>query len=813
MELQRHLFNRREIVVLMLDLDDETLGLTDFALPLPPSFTRTATTTPYVPPQTRLDVTREALITFVSAKLRSAPNSSLMVFGLYAVRGDGRREEEEEVVELVAPAVAGSAGGRAVQEALRGINVGSYVYGTHAGGAGSSQVASSANKTAPPYHSVIRHLKRLKDTADQLQMQRVNPSTPRSPGAAAEAASFLQRKTNTSSNADGVTSSPRNKSSPRDGSSVSVSNKAGGPNVYLVVHGIVVRSRSTAPPKLFHHSTPPSPSPAQPLLSAATQTEPVDPHVWLDVLVLDGLKEASTPGVPATTAGRNSTEDAAAPREDVVHGCQCALLDPVELTGIKHRGLALGPALVRVMSLPEARTTAFIQRPLSFLKILRSTNASSDAAFRSASSAKSTMSNTPTTSSSPPAALSFTPATITTAVAAATVATPSASRDRITPRHPTSTRANDGGRGAAASTNSTATGVVGRTSANTSSGLPTFPPKLPASQQQQQQQLTPYTALPCLPSNPNMQCGSGVSDAHRLTGGTPSNNTSFRAEKTPENATLPAMPPKSHTTTTPSFKHASRQHQQQQQQQQSGMTPIVKERKKRASRSPSIAGDGTSAAIANGETGEVPSPVVHRYATVSPDAAAMVAAVSDNDKADESGPNSMRAPAVLLKRTAPDDPTPSLEGRSPEGSSTGARRTPSTTSPLATTSITRPARCAGLAAAATTQAPLSSAAVLQQQRQQQQLQQMSSSQEQLLMHHHFSPQPPDEDVTNPRRKSAALSAGIQRSSPPPTSTAARRLSAGAQLNYAPQPPTGSGGRHYSPPRPMPQSFESQNRTA
>ncbi|KPI88367.1 hypothetical protein ABL78_2542 [Leptomonas seymouri] len=382
MELQQHLFNRREIVAILLDLDDETLRRTDFALPLPPVLARAIPAT-YVPPQTRLDVAREALIAFISSKLRSAPNSSFMSFGLYAVRGEGRKDED--VVAFVSP-TSGSASGRAVQDALRGLTVGSFLNGTHAAAAGAqrertvkSNNGNSAN--AAPYSGVLRCLQQLKDTADaqqqQQQQQHQAMNSMKSPNTTAmETADLSPRQGSTQLSTDGSASAVRG------GANGCERNNSGG-IACVVVHGIAVRSRSAPPPNL------PWPANAASTHSSTSAVELAEPSVWLDVMVLDGSLETSTTMTATVTPSR----------EGVAHRCQYALLDPVELTGVKHRGLALGAALARVMSLPEARTSAFVHRPLSFLKILRSTSVSSDAVFTPVSACKSTQSNTPTTAS------------------------------------------------------------------------------------------------------------------------------------------------------------------------------------------------------------------------------------------------------------------------------------------------------------------------------------------------------------------------------------------------------------------------------
>ncbi|KPA84014.1 hypothetical protein ABB37_02150 [Leptomonas pyrrhocoris] len=454
MDFRQDLFNRREIVAILLDLDEETLRRTDCALPRPPSSPSVTRDTPatHAPPQTRFDVARAALMAFVAVKLRSAPNPSSMSFGLYAVRGEGQRVDD--VVALVPPTSSGGPSARAVQEALRGLSADSYASRTHIDTPGTpfkslKKHEDGSPEVVAPYTGVLQRLQQLKDSVDAQQQQQPATTNALTPSPSFTAVAALYRTPFQSSGiftVDGVAAI-----APGNVSERASSDSSGG--VCLVVHGIAVRSHSTSLPTLSWSSNAAGTSSSTPV------SEGTESSVWLDVVVLDGSLETA-----AVTAAALSPS-----RECVVHGCRCTFLDPVELTGITHRGLALGPALVRVMSLPEARTSAFVRRPLSFLKILRSTSAGSDAVFTSASSGKSARPTTPVTAVSD------------TAVATTTTTVRADHRHRSPPRPLSVNRGAGGGNvGASAPPNTAAGGGVAaeRSGVDSHNRRPT-PPRSP----------------------------------------------------------------------------------------------------------------------------------------------------------------------------------------------------------------------------------------------------------------------------------------------------------------------------------------------
>jgi hypothetical protein len=797
MELQQHLFNRREVVVLLLDLDDETLGRTDYALPPPPTFSKNPSTSAaaatYVAPQTRLDVAREALIAFVGAKLRSAPTSSAMSFGLYAVRGEGRREED--VVELVSAATSsGAAGGRAVQNALKELNVGSYVYGTldyredqHPSGDkpvhhGSSSSSGIYSASAAPYGGVLHCLQQVLDAATQARQPAAASLTTPLPSTTADSPRLLPSQGNASFNTDEGLSTARGKENGRErGSNAS---GAGGAAA-VVVHAIVVRSRGSPLPSLptmqpaaLTPLPPPSANSNACVASASTvSTKSVSPRVWLDVVVLDDSLEVSR---------QANAKGAMQPKEGMADGCRWALLDPVELTGIHHRGLALGPALVRVMSLPEGRSSGFISRIPPFLTILRSTVTSSDATF--AASVTSNQSASP--HATPPLIERISTVVIETppAVAVRELSNPQSAFKDSTMRRSSTSRS--GAPATAAQTSGVAT--------TPSNGLLAMPVKAPIPSSSSS--ANPRTTLPCLASGSAVQSDSrsgAVTDVQqRPSSKVASGKASFRVEKAA--AAVPSLP-------TVSQRKPSAPSSPLPTQQLSG-----KGRERCSSRKSSTNGDytpstGTAAGDEGAATKDVGSGnglfVAHRYATSSPDTAALTARRDDESAAAilvRPLHGSVVAAAAAAAAPANGLP-PSVGGRSPENSPGGGVRLPPSSSfshGTAATNIT--ARY--LSVAATTQTPLSSTALRQQQQQQQQQQTTSASVEQTP-HTLPNPHPPsgdgkghsppllrqysDADSSNSRKATGNLSAGTQRFTPPlSTNGTGRRVSAGPQISHA-----------------------------
>ncbi|KAK7194277.1 hypothetical protein NESM_000342700 [Novymonas esmeraldas] len=383
MQLVPHLFHRREVVALFLDLDETALTLTDLALPplvalrgapVPAASTAAAASAAtYVSPQTRLDVLREALVAFIGAKLRSVPDTALLSFVLYAIRrsdaerggrdGHGAHATTEE---LLAPGLAGAAGGRAVQAAILGLQP-SLWSSRATDGLPSADAAASASPAG--YAAVVQCLQRLLREAEHGTRQPPDPATScasKSVSAAVSANTSFAPLRAVSSSATNVSNGPHPPASQWRSTSTTT---AAVSDTCVVVHGIVLRSRRAA----LTTAAPPAPSAV------------AMPRCWLDIVSLSPLQSCppdapSCPsprpaGVGAGTAGTAAAVAAATPQSPLqpllsteVHlddGCASAVLDPVELSGIGHRGLALGPALARLTAPQERRTAAFVRRRLA----------------------------------------------------------------------------------------------------------------------------------------------------------------------------------------------------------------------------------------------------------------------------------------------------------------------------------------------------------------------------------------------------------------------------------------------------------------
>ncbi|XQJ27122.1 hypothetical protein NXY56_003112 [Leishmania guyanensis] len=386
MSRRHHLLSRREVIALFLDFDDATVNLTDMALPAPPQALASSggvAASAYLPPFTRLDVVREALVAFVCVKLRSVPSTALLTFGLYVVRADSAKAEGQDngevaVEELLAPGPAGEAGSCAVQAAIKDLDPSVW-------GPSNGDQSSFASSSPMVYTGVMRCLKRLLEEAEQAQQQSPDQAAMRMSKSASVAAFAKSSSAGTKGTRASLTSSwspaPLSTSLARRGPPATAT--AGNPEACAVVHGIVLRSRLTPP-------VPPS-SYAQgkastTLCNTDGTTTTTTPRCWLDIVSLAPLGNGP-PTELSCFSNTSSSVAAAVPYEhtpllftelNANDSCTCALLDPVELTGISHRGLALGPALTRLISLQERRTGSFVHRSLAVVDIFACATASAD---------------------------------------------------------------------------------------------------------------------------------------------------------------------------------------------------------------------------------------------------------------------------------------------------------------------------------------------------------------------------------------------------------------------------------------------------
>lgn len=832
MQAEQHLFNRREIVVLLLDLDDATLHRTDLALPAPPTAAPTssgataldATVTAYVPPQTRLSVVREALTAFVAAKLRSAPNSSHMSFGLYAVRGDGAKAED--VVELSTPSNSGASSGRAVQSTLKSLEDGFYAYG-----------APSSEGDTQAYSGVFQLLRRLRDEAIAVQHQQQQVSSPsKTQSSAAWVGPSITRDGSVGAGDVATAAAGRGKGKMGSingggrGSTSSSSNNNNNSNnsnnnsahACVMVHGIAVRSRARPSLSLASLSAAPIPSSTVNNEEAETCHQSSDSHLWLDIIDVDAAGQSGGDGSPASSSSC------------LVQGCHCALLDPVELTGVKHRGLALGPSLIRLMALPEVRGAAFVRRPLAFLKILRGSGTSvsgSDAGVASTLPGRLTLPTTLNTHerSINATAAAASPTSKSSSAAAAAAPAPSP-RGRQAPQQADSLRGGAQGQGHVATTaTATPSQHAPHTEAAADAVMPISSDNGSGGGGTRRRATAPAAALPTLSPTSHSRhvlSAGGTSGTHSSVhngSGTAANTVMMDAHRRPSGAaTLPAMTPRG------LISPAASTHQQQQRRTSAAAEP---KREKDASWTASR----TSSVVEGEKTGEDARAAAaaaatfasgHRYATRSPDTTTTTTATTAATAAARQGDagsnvplrrtqRTPSGPATLSfntpQRTPAADATPSVGVRSPVG--TPATLRGHSSSPSSTTVST--------GVAATMQAPLSSAAARQQQQQLLQQQQLAASAEQsvpALSHTLLQPQPPFHDrpvaalaarrvsdasqqppqqqqqQQHPHATASALSAGIHRTSPPPAGAVRRRVSGPAQLHRAPSPTaTAAGG--------------------
>ncbi|CBZ27210.1 conserved hypothetical protein [Leishmania mexicana MHOM/GT/2001/U1103] len=386
MPLRHHLFNRREVVAVFLDLDNATLRITDMALPAPhPSLASSggAAASAYVPPLTRLDVVREALVAFVRAKVRSVPRTALLTFRLYVLRAGGAEERGHEngeavVQELLVPGPAGAAGGRAMQAAIKALDPSLW-------GPGNSCESGAASLLPTVYTGVVRLLKRLLE-AEQAQWPPADQAVMEMSKSASvnvlENSSFAHTKgapaAMTSSDNAGLSSaSPTRGGPPATAAAVN--------QEVCVVHGIVLRSRQGP---LALPSSPVQVKVSTTSCSRDCTPTTAAPRCWLDVVSLAPLGSVAQTTLSRSSANTGSSAAAAVPHEhtpplstelSIDDSCACALVDPVELTGISHRGLALGPALARLISLKERGIGCLVRPPLAVVDLLAFAAAPADA--------------------------------------------------------------------------------------------------------------------------------------------------------------------------------------------------------------------------------------------------------------------------------------------------------------------------------------------------------------------------------------------------------------------------------------------------
>ncbi|CAC9489416.1 conserved hypothetical protein [Leishmania infantum JPCM5] len=246
MSLRQHLFNQREVVAVFLDLGDATVHITDVALPAPHSALAPlggAAASAHVPPLTRLDVVREALVAFVRAKVLFVPRTALLTFRLYVVRaggatGKGHENGEAVVQELSALGPAGATGGRAMQTAIKALD-------PSLRGPNNSCESGAASSLPTVYTGVVRCLKRLLEEAEQAQRQPADQAVMWMSKSASvtvlENSSFAYTKgppaaTASSNNAGLPSASPTRGGPPATAAAVNQ-------EVCAVMHGIVLRSR------------------------------------------------------------------------------------------------------------------------------------------------------------------------------------------------------------------------------------------------------------------------------------------------------------------------------------------------------------------------------------------------------------------------------------------------------------------------------------------------------------------------------------------------------------------------------------------
>lgn len=333
MEFRNHLFHRREVVVLFLDMD-ESLRKTDIDL-------RSNITSPSLngendlkqqqrrPPYTRYDVMREAVASFVFQKMKTTPNPAQLFFALYGVREDGTIEEWLPVVPSSSGNVEAVLRQRAdacwsdIQRSPQEIGNGSC----STSGCGEQSNSATQSGGAPskgfPFGEISHQLQRILDNfARKLKTSKAKGSSPHA--------------------------AP-----------------------YLVVHGIVLLSRSTTPP--ISGNATESTSYLAKVLNNGTAAYG---DCWLDVVCLSPLRQPATAlrtvqqradinnsSVPRRGSDPVNDIKAAASAEEVVC-CSCTILDPVSFTGISHRGLAVGATLTKLMCLHEHGVESYLQRPL-----------------------------------------------------------------------------------------------------------------------------------------------------------------------------------------------------------------------------------------------------------------------------------------------------------------------------------------------------------------------------------------------------------------------------------------------------------------
>ncbi|RNF23157.1 uncharacterized protein Tco025E_02957 [Trypanosoma conorhini] len=317
MDFDLHLMQREEAVVIFLDMDP-SITRTDHALPYPldaPNHvpgtsggnscpngpaegagTLTANASAFVPPQTRLDVIRLALRSFILQKQRAASNAAASLwFSLYLVGNN--------VVEVLPPTRGDSAAiDAAVNRHIR------------------ETAEPAAWKTAPrkpfPFHAAAEMLRHT----EEILLSRDNKLV----------AKRREGETSSTSTHNAVASAS---------ASASAAPQATKRRRLMLIQGLLLLNRDSD-----------LPAAAMPSAVAAEETATTDLLVrrFLDIIPLGKLRRLPPAATRVRERRRGDGSASLAPHAGL--GCPCNIVDPVRITGVPHRGLALGCALTRLLA-------------------------------------------------------------------------------------------------------------------------------------------------------------------------------------------------------------------------------------------------------------------------------------------------------------------------------------------------------------------------------------------------------------------------------------------------------------------------------
>lgn len=338
MDLRTHLFNRRELVAIFIDVAPSML-LTDLALPIPAAAAgfraaNTANTNThsrtnmsssgtdvYTPPTTRFEVVRASVRSFVMQKERAAAHPQKVSFALFAVVADG-------LVELLPPTQAGSP---LVEAALRkylGRDSAATFHkllGENSGGGGSGggHDDDSGNRKST-----------IRSSGPVTTVNGSSSSTAERPFPFPAVSTVLKSLEAGSAMPERQGDADRPRHPEMD---------------FLCVQGIALVSRSLPSASASAVNRGPKGSSLS-SAPAGTTTLGRSSDVWLDLVSITPL----TATTAATTAAT-----AVAGLMDI----PCTVITPVEFTGITHPGLAIGPALTALIATAHRHTGGGLPPP------------------------------------------------------------------------------------------------------------------------------------------------------------------------------------------------------------------------------------------------------------------------------------------------------------------------------------------------------------------------------------------------------------------------------------------------------------------